>query len=77
MQDNIEELPVRQFRDDGGGGKGRLDELANKIHGIDKRLSVIEVRSRHMATKAWILGGVIAGIGTGTMLALAIARLFN
>lgn len=52
----------------------RLDELLDQI---GKRLSVIEGRSALLPTKAWVLGGVMAGIVTGTMLALAILRFFD
>ena len=54
-----------------------IRNLYNKVHEIDKRLVRIEGQLKHVATKAWILGGVITGIITAAVLALALLKLFD
>jgi len=81
----------RSIPDEGGGnGGGReiYERLARietdmkhmateaSIEGIKGELQGIKAHMQHMATKAWILGGVIAGMGLAASIALAVARLF-
>ena len=64
----------------GGGGGGIYSSgsaLQSKIHDIDTRLARIEERLKHVATKEWILAGVIGAIVTASMLALALLKLFG
>ena len=43
---------------------------------IERRVTVIETELKHLATKAWVLGGVIGGMILAASLALAVVRLF-
>ena len=43
---------------------------------LERRVTVIETELKHLATKAWVLGGVVGGMFLAASLALAIARLF-
>ena len=60
-----------------GGGDRNLNQLYDKVHQMDLRLVKVEERLKHVPTKAWVRGGVITGIVTGTALALAILKLFD
>lgn len=46
----------------------------SRDHG--ERLATLEERMNHVATKAWVLGGVAGGMVTAIGLALLLARLF-
>ena len=50
----------------GGGNDGR--------HG--ERLASIEAHMKHMATKAWVLGGVVGGMVAAVLITLAFIKLF-
>ena len=52
--------------DGNGGGGWWLD--------VDRRVTRIETELRHVATKAWVLGGVVGGMALAAMIALAVAR---
>jgi len=43
---------------------------------IERRVTIIETELKHLATKAWVLGGVVGGMLLAASLALAIARFF-
>ena len=47
-----------------------------EIHDLRERVSSLEAHMKHMATKAWVLGGVVGGMGLATTMALAIVRIF-
>ena len=47
-----------------------------EIHDLRERVSSLEAHMNHMATKAWVLGGVVGGMGLATTMALAIVRIF-
>ena len=55
--------------DDGGDGGG---VGSNAL----QRLAAIEAHMTHMATKAWVLGGVVGGMGLAAAITLAVMRLF-
>ena len=44
---------------------------------IEGRLSMIEEKLNHMATKAWVLGGVVGGCVLAVGMAMAYLRLFG
>lgn len=71
-QDIVTESPVQRLQDN----DGRVG-LIDRDHFIERRLAVIEERSRDMPTKVWVLGGVIAGIVAATPLALGLLRVFG
>ena len=74
--DNI--APLGKPNGGGGGyyGQARPD-LYIKFHEMDKRLVRIEEQLKHVATKTWILTGVITAIITAAILALAVLKLFD
>ena len=42
----------------------------------DERLARLETHMLHMATKAWVLGGVVVGMGLAATITIAIIKLF-
>ena len=42
-----------------------------------ERLASIEAHMKHMATKAWVLGGVVGGMVAAALITLAVIRLFE
>ena len=46
------------------------------IQDIDRRVLVIETELKHLATKSWVLGGVVGGMVLAASLALAVVKLF-
>ena len=64
----------------GGGGDGTDDErlraLEVQMVRIDERLKNLESELKtHFATKAWILGGVLGGMGIAATVAAVIVKL--
>ena len=43
---------------------------------LRERVAKLEAIIPHLATKAWVLGGVIGGMGIAAMIALGVSRLF-
>lgn len=41
-----------------------------------ERLAAVETHMRHMATKAWVLAGVVGGMVSAAIVTIAIMRLF-
>ena len=48
-----------------------------EIHDLRERVSALEAHMKHMATKAWVLGGVVGGMGLAATIALATIRVFS
>ena len=48
-----------------------------EIHDLRERVSALEANMQHMATKAWVLAGVVGGMGLAAVVALAVIRLFS
>ena len=67
--ENVVALDQRKKISGGGNGNGGDKE-------IYERLARIEAHMQHMATKAWILGGVVGGMGLAATITLAIVRVF-
>ena len=66
-EDNVHTLPQTNPHGSGGNGGGQ------NLHG---RVSAIEAHLQHMATKAWVLGGVVGGMVSAALVTIAIIRLF-
>ena len=47
----------------------RNDDLAGRV-------TRLEAHMEHMATKAWVLGGVVGGMVSAALITLAVVRLF-
>lgn len=45
-------------------------------HNLHGRLSALEAHMQHMATKAWVLGGVVGGMVSAALITLAIIKFF-
>ena len=60
--------PTGTPSNDGGGGGGPT---------YGERLAALEAHMQHVATKAWVLGGVVGGMGLAAMIALAVMKLFS
>ena len=62
----------------GGNGAGGNDA---RLRDIEHRLTCIETKFdtevKHLATKAWVLGGVVGGMGLAVALAFTFLRLFG
>ena len=59
--------------------EGNIGSIENSIsgeNGIRVQLATLMERSKHLATKAWILGGVIAGMLAAAGISLAVVKLF-
>lgn len=41
---------------------------------LEQRVTVIEAELKHLATKAWVLGGVVSGMGLAALIASTIVR---
>lgn len=69
-----EEPPVTEKT--GGGGNGGDHRLEDRLRGLE--LQLVEIRTKldtelkHIATKAWVLGGVLAGMGVAATIAAAV-----
>lgn len=61
--------------------RGEIGDLGNSYTAkdlqIEGRLSMIEEKLNHMATKAWVLGGVVGGCVLAVGMAMAYLRLFG
>jgi len=83
MVENDKIVPFERRRSipDEGGGKEICKWMARietdmKHMATEASIQGIKAHMQHMATKAWILAGVIAGMGLAASIALAVARLF-
>ena len=54
---------------------GDLGRRVDKLEGLPHRVAKIEAHMEHMATKAWVLGGVVGGMVAAALVTLAVARL--
>ena len=57
---------------DGGSGSG----LDNRIRAVELDIREIKTDLKHVATRAWVLGGMLAAGGIGAGIALAVLRVF-
>lgn len=47
-----------------------------RLRHIEGRVLVVETELKHLATKAWVLGGVVGGMVLAASVAIAILKLF-
>ena len=60
----------------GDGWRGKAVEVATEkteIHDLRERVSALEAHMSHVATKAWVLAGVVGGMGLAATLAVTVA----
>ncbi len=59
-----------------GGGNGGGSRLEDRLRGVEIQLAEIkatlDAELKHVATRAWVLGGVLAGMGVAATIAVAI-----
>ncbi len=53
-----------------------MEDLENRLRTVEDRVLVVETELTHLATKSWVLGGVVGGMVLAASLALAVVRLF-
>lgn len=68
----VEEPPAIE-KTGGGNGGGRTED---RLRGVEIQLAEIKTKLdtelKHVATKAWVLGGVLAGMGVAATIAAAV-----
>ena len=47
----------------------------DNIHALHERVAALEAHMEHVATKAWVLGGVVGGMGLAATITLTIIRI--
>ena len=60
----------------GGGGNGRYDQIAERLRLVELDVREIKTDLKHVATRAWVLGGVLGAAGVGATIAIAVLRFF-
>ena len=69
MADNLHNLSEARSK--------RTEPPSGGDGGIGERVATIEAHMTHMATKAWVLSGVVGGMGLAAVITIAILRLFG
>lgn len=71
---SVHQFPERSAELNGGGDGGSYDQRLSSLEG-----DVRELRAdmKHVATKAWVLGGVLGGMAVAATIAAAMLRLFG
>ena len=68
-----EEPPVTEKTGGGNGGGGPRED---RLRGVEIQLAEIKTKLdtelKHVATKAWVLGGILAGMGVAATIAAAV-----
>lgn len=69
-----QEDPPATEKSGGGNGGGHRGE--DRLRGVEIQLAEIKMKLdtelKHVATKAWVLGGVLAGMGVAATIAAAV-----
>ena len=47
----------------------------DNIHALHERVAALEAHMEYVATKAWVLGGVVGGMGLAATITLTIMRI--
>ena len=58
------EADVDHLKTDMADTRAQVRIIANKVGGIANKVDVMEERTRHVATKAWVLSGVVVVLVT-------------
>ena len=70
--DNVTEFAPRSFQGDGGGS-----DIDARPRAVELDIRELKTDMKHVATKAWILGGVLGGMGVAAAIATALFRLLS
>ena len=73
----VETEPTVAASSRGNGGNGIEKRLREIERGIDRLETKFDTELKHLATKAWVLGGVIGGMVIAVMVTLTILKLFG
>ena len=52
------------------------EAMETRVRGVENRVLVIETALQQLATKSWVLGGVVGGMVLAASLARAVVKLF-
>ena len=73
----VEQQDEPEVEEGAGGGNGN----GRRLREIERRLTRLETKFDaelpHLATKAWVLGGVVGGMVIAATMAVAILKLFG
>ena len=64
------------FASEKAGGDGGGTELEVRLRRVEIQLAGIDNQLKHVATKAWVLGGVLGGMGIAASVGVAIVMVF-
>ena len=70
MDDYRQESPAPAS---GGGGGG--NDLDGRLRAVEMGLARVETELKHVATRAWVLGGVLGGMGVAVGIGVALVKL--
>lgn len=65
----------RQIREQSSSTSGGSGNMEDRVRAIELDLAAIKNELKHLASKAWILGGILAGMGVAAGVAVALATL--
>ena len=51
--------------------------LGGRVRKVEDDILVIQTEFKHLATKAWVLGGVVGGMVLAASLSLAVVKIFS
>ena len=66
--------PAVPLSSSGSGGPGGFD---GRLSALEVAVGKVETELRHLATRAWVLGGVVGGMISAVIITLAVIRLFS
>ena len=73
QSNKIYEMPTPSGGDSGNGVENRLRQVENRLTRLETKF---DAELKHLATRAWVLGGVLGGMGVAAGIALLFIRLF-
>ena len=59
------------------GNGGQYDRLDDRLRKVEESVVGIQTELKHLATRAWVLGGVVGGMVSAAIITLTIIRLFS
>ena len=76
-RENVTEFPQRAV----AGNGGNCSNLDNRLRAVELEVHALKTNMQHVATKAWVLAGVLGGMGLAagiaTTIAIALVRLLS
>lgn len=56
--------------------KADVKSFGDRLRAVEGDTREIKARLRHVATRAWVLGGILAGMGVAAGIGVTLARFF-